>query len=221
MKSDADQFVDELNLWHARTIAQKTVEALRKNHFDAGFLESMDEAIEIVLQFIKPGMSVGFGGSQTIRQSGLKEKLIEMGCEILDHNDASLNPEQKMQVMRRQQICDVFLCSSNAITVQGELYNVDGNGNRIAAMTFGPSRVIVLAGVNKLCTDENQAWERIKSKAAPINLKRLNRPNPCTREGYCCDCNLPTRGCNAYLILRKKPSLTDFSVFIVNQALGF
>jgi hypothetical protein len=88
-------------------------------------------------------------------------------------------------------------------------------------MTFGPSKVIVIAGTNKICTNEDTAWERIRNLAAPVNYKRLQRPNPCVKSGSCMNCNLPTRGCNIYVALRKKPSLTDFSVFIVNETLGF
>jgi len=98
---------------------------------------------------------------------------------------------------------------------------VDGNGNRLSAMIFGPRKVIVIAGINKICIDEQSAWDRIRTTAAPVNMKRLNRPNPCTKEGICMDCSLLTRGCNAYLVLRKKPSMTDLSVFIVNESLGF
>jgi hypothetical protein len=174
-----------------------------------------------VIQFIKPGMQVAFGGSQTAKQLELQQRVTAAGAEILDHNAAGLSDEEKLEVMRKQQICDVFICSSNAISLQGELYNLDGHGNRVAAMAFGPRRVIVVAGVNKLVADEEASWERIRTIAAPINFKRLNRPNPCTKTGVCMNCNLPTRGCNIYVATRRKPPIMDFSVFIVNQNLGF
>jgi hypothetical protein len=221
MIPESNQFVSEMLNWHGRTIGQKTVEALRRNHFDAGFFDSGSEGLEVIMQFIKAGDTVAFGGSQTLRQLGLVQKVKEAGAVILDHNAEGLNPDEKMEVMRRQQVCDVFLCSSNAISLEGELYNVDGNGNRLSAMIFGPRKVIIVAGTNKICPDETSAWLRIKTVAAPINLKRLNRPNPCTKQGICMDCSLPTRGCNAYLVLRKKPSLSDISVFIINENLGF
>jgi hypothetical protein len=221
MKESASSFVSEMNAWHGRTIGIKTIEALKRNRFDAGYFETGVEAADVVMNFIQPGATVAFGGSQTIKQLGLPERIHEAGAIILDHNAEGLDPEEKMEIMRRQQVCDVFICSSNAISLDGQLFNVDGNGNRLSAMIFGPKKVIVLAGVNKICINEEQAWERIRSIAAPVNLKRLNRPNPCTKEGICADCNLPTRGCNAYLALRKKPTLTDFSVFIINEMLGF
>lgn len=216
-----DTFVNDLNTWHGSVLGLKTVEALRRNRFDADFFETREEAAAAVLQFIKPGMQVAFGGSQTARQLELQQRVTEAGAEILDHNAPGLSDEEKMEVMRRQQICDLFICSSNAISLQGELFNLDGHGNRVAAMAFGPRRVIVVAGVNKLVADEDASWERIRTIAAPINFKRLNRPNPCTKTGVCMNCNLPTRGCNIYVATRRKPPLMDFSVFIVNETLGF
>lgn len=216
-----DTFVNEMNTWHGHTLAHKTIEALQRNRFDAAFHETRQETAEAILQFIKPGMQVAFGGSQTAKQLELQQRVIAAGAEILDHNAAGLSDEEKLEVMRRQQICDVFICSSNAISLQGELFNIDGHGNRVAAMAFGPRRVIVVAGVNKLVANEEAAWERIRTIAAPINFKRLNRPNPCAKHGVCMNCNLPTRGCNIYVATRRKPPMMEFSVFLVNESLGF
>jgi hypothetical protein len=220
-QNPTDTFVNEMNTWHGQTLGNKTVEALKRNRFDASFFETREETANAVLEMISPGMEVAFGGSQTAKQLNLQQMVIEKGATILDHNAPGLSDEQKMEVMRRQQICDVFICSSNAISLQGELFNIDGNGNRVAAMAFGPRRVIVIAGVNKLVADEEAAWQRIRTIAAPINFKRLNRPNPCTKQGVCMNCNLPTRGCNIYVATRRKPPMMDFSVFIINDSMGF
>ena len=216
-----DTFVTELNTWHGHMLGMKTVEALHKNRFDATFFETRKEAANAVVGIIKPGMQVAFGGSQTAKQLNLQQMISDLGATLLDHNASGLSEDEKLEVMRQQQICDVFICSSNAISLQGELFNIDGNGNRVAAMAFGPRRVIVIAGVNKLVADEEAAWQRIRTIAAPINFKRLNRPNPCAKQGICMDCNLPTRGCNIYVATRRKPPLMEFSVFIVNETLGF
>lgn len=216
-----DTFVTEMNSWHGRTLGLKTVNGLRKNRFEADFFETRDETAKAVLDLIQPGMKVAFGGSQTAKQLNLQQLVTEKGAVILDHNALGLSQDEKLEVMRQQLICDVFICSSNAVSLQGELFNIDGYGNRVAAMSFGPRRVIVVAGVNKLVADEEAAWERLRTIAAPINFKRLNRPNPCAKQGVCMNCNLPTRGCNIYVATRRRPSLTDFSVFIVNESLGF
>jgi hypothetical protein len=216
-----DTFVNEMNTWHGQTLGHKTVEALKRNRFDASFFETRDETALAALELILPGMEVAFGGSQTAKQLNLQQLVTNKGATILDHNASGLSDAEKLEVMRRQQICDVFICSSNAISLQGELFNIDGHGNRVAAMSFGPRRVIIIAGVNKLVADEEAAWHRIRTIAAPINFKRLNRPNPCAKHGVCMNCNLPSRGCNIYVATRRKPSMMEFSVFIVNETLGF
>jgi len=216
-----DTFVNEMITWHGHTLGIKTVEAMRKNRFDARFFETREEAAKAVSDMISPGLEIAFGGSQTAKQLNLQQMVTNIGANILDHNAIRLSDEEKLEVMRRQQICDVFICSSNAISLQGELFNIDGHGNRVAAMAFGPRRVIVIAGVNKIVADEEAAWQRIRTIAAPINFKRLNRPNPCAKHGVCMDCNLPTRGCNIYVATRRKPPMMEFSVFIVNESLGF
>ncbi len=219
--NQTDTFVDEMKTWHGSTLGNKTVEALQKNRFDAMFFETREEAAKAVVEMINPGLEIAFGGSQTAKQLNLQQMVTDKGANILDHNAIGLSDEEKLEVMRRQQICDVFICSSNAVSLQGELFNIDGNGNRVSAMAFGPRRVIVIAGVNKIVADEEAAWQRIRTIAAPINFKRLNRPNPCTKQGICMDCNLPTRGCNIYVATRRKPPMMEFSVFIVNESLGF
>ncbi|NVO18742.1 MAG: lactate utilization protein [Bacteroidetes bacterium] len=221
MDIESDLFVAQIQSSHSRILALKAIESLKKNNFHAQFFENELDAAEEVLKFIDKGSSVAFGGSQTVKQLNLPELISGKGAVILDHNKDGLSQEEKIEVMRKQQVCDIFLCSSNALTLDGEIYNIDGNGNRISAMIFGPRKVIILIGVNKICSDESSAWQRVKNISAPKNMLRLGRPNPCTKSGICMDCKLPTRGCNAYLVLRKKPSLTDISIFIVNKELGF
>jgi len=207
--------------WQAGIIGTRVVEALRRNYFDSAYFETRQEVVEAVMKFIKPGTTVGFGGSQTTMLLGLNDAVIRAGGLVLNHNAPGLTPEERIEIMRQQQVCDVFISSGNAITLDGYICNLDGNGNRVSAMIFGPRKVVLIAGSNKICKDETAAWDRIKAVAAPLNMKRLSRPNPCTKTGECLDCNLPTRGCNVYVTLRRKPSLTDFSVFIIGENLGY
>lgn len=221
IKNPTDEFVDGMFLWHGSIIGNKTVAALRKNNFQADFFESRHELISKVQEMIKPSMTVAFGGSQTVKQLDIPKLVVKLGGVILDHNAPGLTDAEKLEVMRQQQVCDLFICSSNAISLQGELFNIDGYGNRVAAMAFGPRKVLVLAGVNKICADEEASWQRLKTVASPINFKRLNRPNPCTVHGTCMNCNLPTRGCNIYVATRKKSPMVDMSVLLLNENLGF
>jgi hypothetical protein len=114
----------------------------------------------------------------------------------------------------------VFLASSNAVTEDGKLYNIDGTGNRVAAMTFGPKKVILVCGINKIVKDIDDAHRRAKERAAPMNARRLNTKTPCAETGECADCSSPQRICNVYTALVKKPSRTDITVLLVGEPLG-
>ena len=147
-----------------------------------------EAAAQFVLDFVVPGLSVGLGGSATIKELGIPEQAREKGAVILDHSQPDLSPEERQDVRRKQLVCDLFLSSTNAITLDGSLVNVDGGGNRVAALSFGPKKVIVVAGVNKICCDEAAAFERIRTHAAPMNNRRLGLANPCVAAGVCMNC---------------------------------
>jgi hypothetical protein len=162
----------EIHNWHNETIGLKVVEALKKNGFSALYCKSGEEVSELIMKNIQKDDRVGFGGSMTIKNLGIQEKVKSMGGIVLDHNDPTLSLEEKMVTMRGELICDVFLCSSNAVTLEGELVNIDGVGNRVAAMSFGPKKVIIVVGANKICKNEASAFERIEQIVAPMNCKR-------------------------------------------------
>lgn len=212
----------DLNLqWHGEVFGKRAVEALKKNNFNADFFSTREELIKRLLELIPEKDIIGVGGSTTVQNLGILEILSKRGNLILDHNKAGLSPEEVLNLRRKQLTCDTFITGSNAITLDGKLVNTDGVGNRVASMIFGPKQVIILAGTNKIVKDEGEARKRIRTIAAPINNKRLNKPNPCTVTGECMDCQGPTRICNITTILEKRPSLTPFSVFIINEELGF
>ena len=213
--------MNEFTSWHNDVLGERTAAALVKNKFTATYCKTASEAAGKILEQIPEKASVGIGGSWTVMQLGLLDKLAARGNEVLNHGKPGLAPEEAMAIRRRQLTCDVFLTGSNAVTLDGKLVNVDGVGNRVAAMIFGPKKVILVVGVNKIVKDVEAAEERINMYAAPINNKRLNRPNPCTTTGECMDCQGNTRICNVTTILRKKPSLTDIHVYVVGEDLGF
>jgi hypothetical protein len=213
--------MDELKTWHNDTLGTKVVEVLIKNNFKAKYVKTRQEALEQILDLIPNKATVGVGGSWTIQQLGLTDTLEARGNTIFDHNKPGLTPDESMALRRQQLTADVFLTSSNAITLEGKLVNVDGAGNRVAAMIYGPKRVIVIAGINKLVKDTAAAERRIELYAAPINNKRLSRPNPCVQTGQCMDCQGPTRICNVTTIMHKKPAIVDMHIFIIGEELGF
>jgi len=213
--------MNEVELWSNMARAERARTALIKNGFDVKVVATKEEAAELVMGFIQNGSTLGFGGSMTIKSLGIPEKAKAVGAVILDHNKPGISSEEKLSTLRAQLTCDVFICSSNAVTMKGELMNIDGNGNRVAAMTFGPKKNVVVAGANKIVADEAEGWTRIKAYASPMNNKRLSKENPCVKVGQCIDCENPGRICRIYQVLRRKPSLSDFTVILVAENLGF
>lgn len=211
----------EVMKWHHEALASRTVEALKKNDFDAIFIPEREKAVEYILGFVKSGAKVGFGGSATLSQLNIPERVKEKGAVALNHNDPGLSAEQKTEIRRQQLVCDLFLTSTNAVTLDGCILNIDGTGNRVGAMTFGPRKVLIIAGTNKIRKDLDEALERIQHYAAPMNNKRLGTQNPCTVTGTCSDCGTKTRICRIYSTMKRKPSLTDITVVIVGDGLGF
>ncbi|HUW40838.1 MAG TPA: lactate utilization protein [Rectinemataceae bacterium] len=207
--------------WHYETLGKAACEALKRNGFDARYAASSAEALAAIVSFVLPGMSVGFGGSMTLRALGAHEKVRELGAVVLDHNAPALDQARKLEILRAQLTCDLFLSGSNAVTLEGDIVNVDGNGNRVAALTFGPRKTVVVVGANKIVRDLDEALARIETYAAPMNNRRLDRPNPCIKAGTCQDCSGETRICRVYQILRRRPSLSDFTVIVVGENLGF
>lgn len=206
--------------WHNDTIGKKLVEALEKNEFDAVYFSNKEAAQEHILQYIFQESVVSFGGSMTLMEDmKLPEKIREKGGKITEFSYET--PEIMAECMRKQLISDVFLCSSNAITMDGYLVNIDGIGNRVAAMTFGPKKVIIVAGINKVCPDEDSAWQRLGRIASPMNMKRLELDTPCSKTGYCVDCKSEARGCRVYCVMKRKPRLTDITVVIIGENLGY
>jgi len=211
----------QIQTWHTETLGQKVVEAFKKNAFDAVYFSTTEEASSFIMDHVKPNTKVGFGGSMTINNMGIQDKVKAVGGIVLDHGAPGLTMEERVAIAREEMLSDVYLCSSNAITVDGMLVNIDGMGNRVSAMSFGPKKVIIVVSVDKICKDEKTAFERLERIAAPMNNKRLDTANPCTRTGVCMNCQSPTRICNIYSVIRKKPLATDITVVLVSESCGY
>ena len=205
---------------HQEILGKKTVEALKKNRFDAMYCDSLADAREKLMAMIPDGASISFGGSMTIKGMDVQKELKDRGCTVYDHNAVS-DPAEKDMICRQQLTSDVFLSGCNAITCDGKLYNVDGTGNRVAAMIFGPKQVILVAGMNKVVPDLKAAEERVKFIAAPTNSLRVNPTIPCTQTGYCIDCNHEKRICNAAVVLHRQPPKSRITVLLVGENCGF
>lgn len=204
-----------------QAMAVKTVEALQKNRFSAAYYPTAPAALAELFNVIPVDATVGIGGSWTLIQLEAVEKLEARGNTVYCHHKPGLTPEEILAIRRKQLTCDVFLTSTNAVTEDGRLVNTDATGNRVAAMIFGPKKVIVLAGVNKIVATVEAANERIRSKAAPLNNTRLNRPNPCVKTGCCVDCQGPTRLCNVTTVIHKRPPASDIHVWMLGEEAGY
>jgi hypothetical protein len=209
----------EIGLWQLEQRGKRCVESLRKNGFDALFLADRDAVRERVLLECDKAASIGFGGSMSVAELGVQDALAGKGKRLLDHG--RVPAEERAATRLAQLTCDLFLSGTNAVTLNGCLVNMDMNGNRTNAMTFGPKKVVVVAGANKVVTDVAEGIRRIKSTAAPRNAKRLQLSTPCAATGICEDCSSPQRICRVYSIIERKPPNTDLSVILCGEPMGF
>ena len=193
--------------------------SLKANHFThVECVENSDTAARLVLEMIPQDAKVGLGGSTSIRQLGILEQLRKRGTAII--NDAESDGVAFDEMLRRTLFSDVLLASSNAVTLDGKLVNIDGTGNRVGGMVFGPKKVILVIGRNKIAANVEAAIERLKNVIAPYHAKAYGANLPCATTGYCVDCNSPSRICRITTIIEKKPSFTDISIFLVDEDLG-
>jgi len=199
---------------------KEVVEALERRGIKAVFLPTVQEARRELLARIPAGSRVGIGGSMTIQDLRVEEELAARGCEVLWHWRAP-SPGEVKQLRRRALTCDFYLASTNAITRDGRLVNIDGSGNRVMGMVYGPPRVILVAGINKLSTNLEGALERVRREACPTNARRLGLKTPCAATGECNDCNTPDRMCKVLTIIEGKPNETELEVILVGEKLGY
>jgi L-lactate utilization protein LutB len=207
--------------WLWEKMAERTVDALKRHGFEAFYAKDANEARAMALEIISQYGTIGVGGSNTVRALGLVDDLKQMGKTVYDHWIKGLSKEEELDIRLAQGRSDCFVTSANAISETGEIVNVDGIGNRVAAMTFGPKRVIVIAGMNKVRPDLDSALKRVKEVAGPMRARSLNMKTPCAETGVCNDCNSPQRICRITTILHRRPSLTQVTVILVGEELGF
>ncbi|NVO00517.1 MAG: lactate utilization protein [Geobacteraceae bacterium] len=211
----------ELTDWAFEQKCEKAVESLGKNGFTAVYCRTAQEAYDYIIAEADTAATIGFGGSLSVVDLNVADKLAGMGKELLNHGIPGLTPEESLEIRRRQLTCDLFLTGTNAVTLSGCLVNIDGAGNRVAAMAFGPRKVIVVAGRNKLVEgDVGEAIRRVKDWASPPNARRLNLNTPCAKTGFCSDCGSPDRICRIITVIERKPRVADIRVLVVNEDMG-
>jgi hypothetical protein len=197
------------------------VKALRDRRFESWYVESPGEAADKALSLIPKDDVVSWGGSLTIAGLGLRERLVQGGWQILDR-DTAKSPEERHELGRRGLLCGTFLTSSNAVSEDGQLVNIDGNGNRVAAMIFGPRQVIVVAGMNKVVKTLEDAYTRARTIAGPLNQQRFPaQKTPCNETGSCANCAAPDSICTFIVHTRLCKPAGRIKVILVGADLGF
>jgi len=200
---------------------QLALTALKANGFEVIYVNNAKEALNKVMLLIPKEAKVGIGGSVTVRDIGLVEAIEKQSNTIFTDWGKPLELKEKIKVRKESLTSDVYLTSSNAITLRGQLVNIDRTGNRVSAMVFGPKKVIIVAGANKIVDTLVEALARIRNIAGPLNGKRLNLKTPCALTGKCTDCNSPDRMCKVTVILEKKPNFSDITIVLVGEKLGY
>lgn len=195
------------------------IKNFKKRNIEAVWFETKEEATEQLLKEFEDGNMIAWGGSMTLNELGLKEKLIERNLTILDRDNVKSSEEKRaMQIASFDS--DYYLMSSNAITKGGELINIDGSGNRLAAMLYGPRKVYVIVGKNKICKTEKEAIDRVKNYVAPRNALRLGFNTPCVKTEMCYNCLNEQCICNHMVITRRSWEDGRIKVVIINENLG-
>ncbi len=213
--------MDEFVRNHQKIVFETTLNALEKNGFKGILVSSKEEAAEKIMEIAEDCSSVGIAGTHTVRALGVLPKLEQAGKVMSDHWKFKPGTPEELECRKNQGRVDLFLVSSNAVTMNGEIVNRDGCGNRVNAMTFGPRKVVVVIGKNKITPDLESALARIEEVAAPIRAMSLNRKTPCVKTGYCMDCDSPERICRITSIIHKRPVMTDITVIIIPEDLGY
>ena len=201
--------------------AEGIIANLKKRQMEAFYCSNKEEAKELAMNLVKPGMSVSNGGSITLEECGIINALSERGdIDFLDRRKAK-DKKELDDILHRAYWSDVYFMSTNAITLDGELVNIDGTGGRLSCLIYGPENVVIVAGMNKVAVDKEEAIKRVKNIAAPPNAMRLSRNTPCAATGKCADCLSPDCICANTVITRRSQVAGRIKVILVGEELGY
>jgi hypothetical protein len=206
----------------AETVAKKIIHHLDKRRMAGSYAPTAAAAREKILAMIPEGSVVYRCGSMTTADMGLWEEMAKIpGIHIIDPYLPGISPEEGLELRRKGMTADIMIAGANAITLDGRLVNLDGMGNRVAAMAFGPRKVILVMGVNKIAADLDSAISRVKHYAAPVNATRIGAETPCTETGLCADCRSPRRICNMWSIIEGHMIKDRIHIVLIGENLGY
>ena len=211
----------------------KVIKSLESNNIKAVYAETKAEVCDIVKDMLFKGAVITAGGSMSLKESGVWDIINSPEYDFRDRSKAGITEEQRLQAYKSALGCDFFFCSSNAVTESGELVNIDGNANRVSSIAFGPKKVVMVVGVNKIVKDIDEGLLRVKKIAAPKNAVRLNTGTPCQKLGHCVSllksdcpamtdgCKSPNRMCIDYLITGFQKTADRITVILCGETLGY
>lgn len=212
--------MNKIKKWQCQCMAKNMIEVLNKKHYTALYAENLDDARKIVLDMIPKGSSIALGGSVTINEMNIIDTFRSPDYKLFDRYQKLPFPEI-VEIMRQSMIADYLVTGTNAVTKNGELVNMDSSGNRAAGMIFGPKKVIVVVGTNKIVDNIDEAMKRIRM-IAPLNCKRIGHKTPCAETGICTECDVHDRMCNYTSIVNNGWKFEGrFTIIMVADEIGF
>ena len=200
--------------------AETIIKNLEKRNMEGFYFDTAVECTRAILDSIPKGSVISWGGSESIKEAGLMDSIQNGDYKLIDRSSAK-TPEESRALYAQAVLADYYLMSSNAVTLEGELINIDGNGNRVACLIQGPSHVILVVGMNKVVTDVESGIARVRNMASPPNAIRLDRNLPCAVTGTCHDCLAPECFCNQIVVTRRSGHTGRIKVYLVGEALGY
>lgn len=203
-----------------QNLANTIIKNMVKKNLEGYYCATSAEAVEKALSLMPEGSSVTWGGSMSVIECGLMDAIHHKNYELIDRDEAK-TPEEARVMYARQVMADYYLMSTNAITIDGELVNIDGRANRVSCLCWGPQNVIIIAGMNKVANDVEDALKRVRNFAAPPNTVRLNKTTPCSQTGRCADCYSPDCICSQVVITRRSSTPNRMKVILVGEELGY
>lgn len=213
--------MNEIKLQAKRNLAATMIKNLEKRNMEGYFAETKEEAVKLIMdKFLTEGKTVCFGGSMSLTESGLMDAIAKGDCILYDRTKA-VTPDEVKDMNAKMINSDYFLMSTNAITIDGELVNIDGRGNRVSYLCYGPENVIILAGMNKVVSSVEDGVRRVRDIASPPNTVRLNKNTPCAKTGRCGDCYSEDCICSQVVITRRSGIKNRIKVVLVAEELGY
>lgn len=215
------KIVPGVRKWYRELQMDELIKNLKNKNYDAFYASTKKEALKLIMKLIPEGATVGLGGSMTAAEIGIHKALEEGNYMLYNQYKAGIAKDKAAELRTKGLTAEYYVTGTNALTIEGELINLDGLGNRVAAITYGPEKVIIIVGINKIVPSIDAGIERTENYAAVLNCKRLNTDTPCVKAGVCVDCNVPTRICNHLLITYQQRKKGRVTVVIVGEELGF